>query len=371
MNKALVLYAVIWALSIVLFFITKSWVCFGIPHIFFILNEMLYVYKGVDLVPSADRTALFYDLASWYTHFAGTDPNYTEGYYPDDDYSISGREAENNKFAKFLQLLGAKTGDTILNLGSGTCGFEKYCKQRGIKMVATSLSGHQIDHCKEHGIEGYIHDYRVFNPEFEGRFDHITFMGSCEHMYSGSVFDHASFVAKNKTLQETFEILKRYLKPNGRIVFTELHANPVYTKTFGMYILERAYGGTPSLDVPKLNAASAASNAGFKVMFTRDATKDYYMATVLNKKHFGTPMKPWYYASAGLILLSLIYPPAILIWIYGVFGYWMWMFDGRLHFVFWKRYSLAAREKRPFTLWWHVFENSTVDQGLLHFSAIS
>lgn len=358
MNNGLVLYAMLWFLAGLIVYTTRKWYALLIPYVFFVVNELAYVSTGFDILSSRDRTALFYDLSSWYTNYAGIDPNYSEGYYPNDNYSISSRQAEHNKFELFLKLLGAKKGDTILNLGSGTCSFERYCKDHGIHMVATSVSSQQVEFCKKYDIEAYVHDYRNFKEDFVNRFDHITFMGSCEHMHTGSVFKKSSFVQKQKILTQTFNVLKKYLKPNGRIMFTELHFNPKYTRTAGAYILERAYGGTPSLDIPELNAGSAANAAGFKVLYERDASKEYYMATVLDDKHFGTPNTPWSIASIGLFLMGFVYPPAWNILLYGLFGIWMWMFDGRTHYSFHKRYSLAPRKTRPLTLLWYVFERS-------------
>lgn len=356
MNKGILLYLCLWILAFVLYFVTKNVYLLWIPYIFFIINELIYILFGWDILSSNERTALFYDLSSWYTHYAGIDHNYSEGYYPNNDFSITSREAEHNKFALFLKLLGAKSGDKILNMGSGTCSFEKYCKERGIEMVATSLSSEQIDYCKQHGIESYHQDYTVFNPNFVNRFDYVTMIGSTEHMYTGGISKMSSYEKKHEEMTEFFKLITKYLKPNGRILYSGLHIHPDYINSFGAYIMERTYGSTPNLNTNELNAASSAKHAGYEVIYQEDATKHYYMATVLDDNHFGTPNTPWSLASIGLFILGFIYPPAWHILIYGIFGYWMWMFDGRVHFSFWKRYSLAPEEKRPLSLKWYVFQ---------------
>jgi hypothetical protein len=57
------------------------------------------------------------------------------------------------------------------------------------------------------------------------------------------------------------------------------------------------------------------------------------------------------------LILGFIYPPAWHILIYGICGYWMWMFDGKTHYYLNKQYSLGPEDKRPVTLWWIVFQS--------------
>jgi cyclopropane fatty-acyl-phospholipid synthase-like methyltransferase len=353
MNVALLMFAILWTVSFMMCVIFKSWWYLLIPYIFWIVNEILSISLGLDIIPADDRTSVFYDLASWYTRYANIDSNYSEGYYINDNYDISSEQAQEQKFDKILELLGAKKGQEILNLGCGTCSFEKYCKSKGINMVAVSISNEQVKVCKADGIEAYNLDYRKFYPKFAGRFDHIVMMGSSEHLNSGPALKDSTYIRKNKMMQDLFRMLHKYLKKDGKIFYSALHINKKYVKSFGNYILERAYGGTFSLNTPEMITSTAPR---FNITYMRDSTKDYYMATVKDDKHFGNPNRPFSLASIFLLSFGFVYPPAWHMLIYGLFGYWMWMFDGKTHYDWNKRYSLAPEDKRPVTLWWIVFQ---------------
>jgi hypothetical protein len=131
-------------------------------------------------------------------------------------------------------------------------------------MVAISISPEQIRFCKKEGIESYIWDMLKYNPNFVNKFDHIVFMGSSEHLYSGSVTKYDSYIEKNNKLVNLFTMLKKYLRnENSKIFYSELHVNPNFINSMGMYIVERTCGGTMSLNTDSLNAAAAAKKAGY------------------------------------------------------------------------------------------------------------
>ncbi len=155
-----------------------------------------------------------------------------------------------------------------------------------------------------------------------------------------------------------FNILKKYFKDDSKKRFfcSALHVNPKYRNSFGHWILDRTYGGTLQLDCEDYDIFSSAKNSGFSVIHKEDVTKHYYMATVLDEKHFGNPNVPLGKASLGLFILGFIYPFAWYMLIYGIFGYWMWMFDGNIHTHNNHNYSIKSREERPATCWWGCFE---------------
>ena len=358
-NQTILVYTILWLFSLLMHQSTKNTSWLLLVYFLSALNELIQWLWDRDYLNKApDRTEIFYDLATIPTRDQ-TDQNYSEGYYPDDDYSISPRQAENNKFAKILELLGAKPGDTILDLGCGVCPFEAFCKDRGINMVGMTLSSEQVKYCSERGANSIVWDYTKFNEKFRGKFDHVVIMGSSEHVYVGGMQFYRSFVTKKKLMARILRQCKGYFKKDGghhRIFFSGLHLNPKTVGSWGWHVLERTYGGTLQLSSPELDIEASANEAGLKTLYRRDATKDYYMATVLDKNHFGNPGPMLGTASTLLLLMSAIYPLGVYYWVYLTFGYWMWMFDGKTHMCGKNDFSLASVDKRPATLWWAVFE---------------
>jgi cyclopropane fatty-acyl-phospholipid synthase-like methyltransferase len=373
-NPVVAAYLAAWAITLVLIFAHRAslrgsrlasywpaWLL--LPLMFFLAHEFFYATAGVECLYSANhRTALFYDLSSAYTHSFGIDPNYSEGYYPAGDFSVTPRQAEHAKFAHILEKLGVRRGDALLNLGCGTCSLELYCAERGISVVALTLSSEATGFCLANGVEAYTWDYRLPNSALVGRFDGIVMMGSSEHMFSGSPLLARSYVRKRAQMREVFQIIRPYFREERRgpqrVFFSELHVNPRprFYRSAANYVLERAYGGTLTMDTRGTSAVTAAEEVGYEVVYTRDATEDYYMATALNEDHFGTPNRPLSVASLGLLATGVVVPHMWYLYLYGILGLWMWMFDGRLHFHWNKRYSLRDRADRPCTLWWNVLE---------------
>lgn len=368
-NRTIFIFLVLWLVALTCTVAYNRLAFLVIPYAVFLINEVIYVMFGTDLFSSGSRTEIFYDLATLPTTRDdndpnGTDPNYSEGYYPHDDYSISPREAENNKFAKILELLGAKSGDHILDVGCGTCTFGIYCKSKGIQVTGMTLSSEQVQMCaKEGGIYAIQWDYQKHNPNFDGVFNHIVWMGSSEHIWFGPHHIQSAYDKKKAAMSKLLKEFAKYFKPNveGNIFFSGLHINPEFTKTPEAFLLDRTYGGQFTLNSKGYDIMSVGAASGYEVTYQRDSTKEYYMPTVLDRRHFGYPSQFTSKASLGLLTLSVFYPFAFYMWLYAVLGLWMWMFDGKLHIAAKPNFSLAKMEERPLTLWWAVLKhkNST------------
>lgn len=357
LNKIIITYIILWIISIIGFLKTKDPKWLFIVFIFTFINEIGVLIMNRDFLTASERTEIFYDISVIPTR-KDTDQNYSEGYYPNNDFSITPRQAENNKFDKILELLGAKEGDTLLDLGCGVCSFEKYCHQKHINMIGLTLSSEQVVYCQEQGCEAVLWDYTKLNEKFQGKIDHIVILGSSEHVHTGSMHVQSSFLKKKHVMADLLNICKQYFKRDGkkhRIFYSGLHINPDTIGSFGWHIMERTYGGTLQCNTPQLDIRSSAQEAGLTTIFSRDATMDYYMATVLDENHFGNPIEVHGNVSKTLFALSFLYPPLFYHWIYYVFGYWMWMFDGKIH-TDRSNFSLGSIEERPATLWWCLFE---------------
>lgn len=365
MNLSRAVLIVLWAAAIALCAFDRSALWLLLPLAATVANEALYASTGASpLFPASDITENFYDISAIPTRWGDVDHNYSEGYYPDGDLTVSPGRAEAAKFDEILRLLGARAGDVVLDLGSGTCTFEVHCKRRGITAIGLTLSAQQVDLCASKGVRAFQGDFAEFHPRFERAIDHAVILGSSEHLAGGPQCFEASFGRKAEKLARVFSHVRRYFRPiaGGRknaIFYSGLHINPEFACSLPAFFLDRTYGGTLQLDAPGFDVVASARKAGFgEPAFERDSTREYFLATKLNPHHFGRPISPAAPSALGLMALGVAYPLAWYMWGYYVFGMWMWMFDGRLHFGGGSEQNLTfqpIRQKRPCTLRWAVF----------------
>lgn len=362
-NRVVQVLMVVWTAAITLSVWTGNPAYLLLPIVVFAINEVGYCIAGFDMLPSSDRTEMFYDISAVATLFHGTSHNYSEGYYKtEEDYQkLTPQEAEDQKFEKILELLGAKPGDTILDLGCGMGSFERFCAKRGYKMIGFTLSSEQRDFCQSVNVIAEVWDFRCFNEKYRHKIDHIVMMGSSEHIYTGPGSQWDSYTKKKTVVSDFLKDARDYFRKDDdrphRIFYSGLHLNPCFCKSFGWHVMDRTYGATLFLNDPAMNIVATATDAGYRSVYQRDATKDYFMATVLDTKHFGNPIRLHGISSIALIIGMFIYPLLFFMWLYYILGVWMWMFDGRFHL--WPKnppFTLKKPSERPATLWWCVFE---------------
>ena len=363
MNQTNILIITLWCISIALVFKYKKWFYLLIPYAIFVLNECAFIATGMSVYQDKDITENFYDLSILSTRYGHIDHNYSEGYYPNDDYNITPKQAEVNKFNKILEYLGAEKGDVILDMGCGTCSFGEYCATKGIHVIGLTLSSEQVKLCEHKKVEALQRNFMDYHPELAGVADHILILGSSEHIATGPHNQQRSFIRKHEEMQIMLKHCKKYVKSNPtkpqRVFFSGLHLNEKFADTWEVFVLQRSYGGTLMLNAPELDIVSAADAVGIKKVAVRDSTKEYFLATALNEHHFGNPAPFASKYMVGLLVLGLLYPYGFYMYVYYVCGIWMWMFDWNLHFESNKNYNLKSMDERPCTLWWYVGEISS------------
>ena len=115
--------------------------------------------------------------------------------------------AQENKYQRILNELDTKSGETILEVGCGWGGFAEKVLEKGCELHGVTLSQEQLDYAqqrlKKHADKSLleIKDYR----EIDQQYDHIV---------SIEMFEAVG----EQYWQTYFEMLKRSLKPKGKIV---------------------------------------------------------------------------------------------------------------------------------------------------------
>ena len=233
-------------------------------------------------------------------------------------------------------------------------------------MIGVTISSQQKDICLSKEIKTVLSDFTKFDKNLVGIADHIITIGTFEHIVAtdttsniGGGISLNAYKAKANKVSEIFSMYKQYFKAESKqkkILCTVLHQNKKNINDWAMTVLNRGGASIYFLDDENYNAAYAAKKAGYNVTYWKDYTKHYYMATVLDKKHFGRSSTFLSQSSIILFILGLLNPYFMYFFWYSTFGCWMYMFDGKYHFASNPKYTLEEQNNIPCPLYYGVFE---------------
>jgi cyclopropane fatty-acyl-phospholipid synthase-like methyltransferase len=367
----------IWSIFIYLAYRYKKAIWLIGPFMLLVLNEILYVNFNIDGLDGPSRTKLYYDITTTYfIKKGGHNTNLTEGIYLKDlndsrsmlsleeAKKLDPKEANLNKYRKLFLYLNISPSEykglRILDMGCGNGDFMKYCNSLGMKTSGMSISNQQVEELKKQGLDVYLGDYRDLQTQFVGKYDIITFWGSLEHITQSYPCSKSGEKKADNVLKQIVSHLKQYYHPksNYKLLFTTtLHMNKALCKnTLNVYLIERAYGGWYFYESPKETVADKIDKYGLRKLRNEDFTYHYYLATKLDKSHFGNPSEPNRYNISSMLFGIFINPSLIFMSLYSLTGEWMWQFDNKLHFdescnscTF-----IPDRAKRPTTLLWSL-----------------
>jgi len=347
------------------------------PIALFIVNEILYVNFNVDGLNGPSRTKLYYDITTTYfIKHNEKNTNLTEGIYLknlNDNHSLMSveeakqldpNEANLNKYRKFFKYLNIEPhefkGLRILDMGCGNGDFMKYCQSLGMKTTGLSISNQQVEELKKQGLDVYLGDYRELQPQFIGEMDVITYWGSLEHITQSYPCSKKGEKKADKVIKVMVSHLKQYYHADSKyklLFTTTIHMNKEICKNrLNTYILERAYGGWYFYESKNNTVADKVHQSGLTLLKNEDFTYHYYLATKIDRSHFGNPGEPNIYNIPALLFGLLINPSFLFMSLYTLRGEWMWQFDNQLHFD--ESCNSCTfetdRSKRPTTLLWSL-----------------
>lgn len=117
--------------------------------------------------------------------------------------------AQADKYDRILAQLGAKQGDTILEIGCGWGGFAEAAARRGMRVTAVTISKEQLEFARERlqkagladRVDLQFRDYR----DIEGSYDHIVSIEMIE-------------AVGERYWPDYFAALKRHVSPGGSAI---------------------------------------------------------------------------------------------------------------------------------------------------------
>ena len=114
--------------------------------------------------------------------------------------------AQTAKYERILEQIGAKQGDSILEIGCGWGGFAETAARRGMKVTGVTISQRQLDYARDRlqraglgdRVDLQFRDYR----DIEGRYDHIVSIEMVE-------------AVGERYWPDYFSALRRHVAPGG------------------------------------------------------------------------------------------------------------------------------------------------------------
>jgi len=155
---------------------------------------------------SKQNIVAHYDLGNpFYSLWLDRTMTYSSALFLNEEETLA--EAQENKYQSMLDLIGAKPGDHILEVGCGWGGFMEYAAKKGFKVTGITISNEQFSyatermkkHKLEENCEVRLCDYR----DLTGTYDHAVSIEMIE-------------AVGEKYWNSYFKLFKKVLKPGGK-----------------------------------------------------------------------------------------------------------------------------------------------------------
>ena len=146
-----------------------------------------------------------YDLGNrFYGLWLDPTMSYSSALFDGESKSLEAAQAA--KYERVLTQLGAKQGDTILEIGCGWGGFAEVAARRGMRVTGITISREQLDYARARleragladRVDLQFRDYR----DIEGKYDHIVSIEMIE-------------AVGERYWPDYFAVLKRHVAPGG------------------------------------------------------------------------------------------------------------------------------------------------------------
>jgi cyclopropane fatty-acyl-phospholipid synthase-like methyltransferase len=231
--------------------------------------------------------------------------DYTEGYY-DGDPTLSYQQAQHNQICYLLDAVGCQQGTRILDVGCGNGTLLDEVGRRGAVGAGITISPHQVQFCRQRGLDVHLLNYRHLGEDWNGRFDAVIANGPIEHFVQPS---DALEGRADAIYHEFFGICHRVLDPqspshrliNTTIHFANVHVEPQdalkspwsfpwFSDRFHYALLMRGFGGY----YPSLGQLERCARRYFRLASERDATYDYHLTSEKWLRHGKRSLlSPW------------------------------------------------------------------------------
>ena len=167
--------------------------------------KLLHRWRQNSRAGSKRNIHAHYDLGNrFYGLWLDPTMSYSSALFDGETKSLEAAQAA--KYERVLTQLGAKQGDTILEIGCGWGGFAEVAARRGMRVTGITISREQLDYARARleragladRVDLQFRDYR----DIEGRYDHIVSIEMIE-------------AVGERYWPDYFAVLKRHVAPGG------------------------------------------------------------------------------------------------------------------------------------------------------------
>ncbi|MFI5001332.1 MAG: class I SAM-dependent methyltransferase, partial [Reyranellales bacterium] len=171
-----------------------------------LVRKLLHRWRDNSRAGSKRNIHAHYDLGNnFYRLWLDPTMSYSSALY-EGKPSKSLEAAQSDKYERILTQIGAKQGDSILEIGCGWGGFAETAARRGMRVTAVTISREQLDYTRERleragladRVDLQFRDYR----DLEGSYDHIVSIEMIE-------------AVGERYWPDYFAALKRHVVPGG------------------------------------------------------------------------------------------------------------------------------------------------------------
>lgn len=277
----------------------------------------------------------------------------------DGELTLTGTEAQQNKWDFMLKTLNLKSGDKLIDIGCGYGDWLNYARSQGIEVIGVNISPDQAKLCRDaYGLEILNINWKeipanlALQEKLYGKFDAVTFMDTIEHYVPSMYRKNTEIVSGIYT--DMFKMAYQLLKDestSNRIFISCLHMiRPPKTveANFACYLQTRYHSGFYPVGDEGLTQWTGDY---FTEIERHDKTEDYRLTSVLDPNHFGSPKIKWTLSKIGsMLLLFFLDPHHVHKWLEIKTDAWMWHFGKD---AFNPKYDNEHQKAlRHVTLWW-------------------
>jgi len=167
--------------------------------------KLLHRWRQNSRAGSKRNIHAHYDLGNrFYGLWLDTTMSYSSALFDGKSKSLEAAQAA--KYERVLTQLGAKQGDTILEIGCGWGGFAEVAARRGMRVTGITISQEQLEYARGRleragladRVDLQFRDYR----DIEGKYDHIVSIEMIE-------------AVGERYWPDYFAVLKRHVSPGG------------------------------------------------------------------------------------------------------------------------------------------------------------
>jgi cyclopropane-fatty-acyl-phospholipid synthase len=178
-----------------------------------VMNGLKHALRANTQEGSKKNIQFHYDLGNdFYAQWLDPSMTYSSAIFSDGDNCLE--SAQTRKYRRLLDLLDAKPGERILEIGSGWGGFaELAARERGLHVTGVTLSPQQLAYARDRIARAGLSDQAQF---------HLTDYRDVDPAHHGGLFDHVvsieMFEAVGEQYWQTYmDKVHEVVRPGGRI----------------------------------------------------------------------------------------------------------------------------------------------------------